>query len=76
MKGDIVSRSELSIEAQADMYALFASQFSGVSAAEFLRDLDDKNWVLLLRRDDGALAGFSSMHVYMTAVGGCEMSFV
>ena len=76
MKGDIVSRSELSIEAQADMYALFASQFSGVSAAEFLRDLDDKNWVLLLRRDDGALAGFSSMHVYKTAVGGREMTIV
>jgi hypothetical protein len=76
VKGDIVRRSELGKEAEGEMYALFASQFSGVSVTEFLRDLDEKNWVLLLRGDDGRLAGFSSMHVYHVTVAGREMTIV
>lgn len=76
MKGDIVRREELSDATRADMYALFASQFSGVSEAEFLRDLDEKNWVLLLRNDTGKLAGFSSLHVYPAMAGERELTVV
>jgi hypothetical protein len=76
VKGDIVKRNEIDDATRAEMYALFASQFSGVPAAEFLRDLDEKNWVLLLRGDDGDLTGFSSLHVYRTTVGARELTVV
>ena len=76
MKGDIVKRDEIDDATRAAMFALFANQFSGVSETDFLRDLDEKNWVLLLRTDDGKLSGFSSLHVYRTTVGERELTVV
>jgi hypothetical protein len=76
VKGDIVKRSELNDATRAEMYALFASQFGGVSETEFLRDLDEKNWVLLLRGDDGTLAGFSSLHVYEAEIDEKKLTVV
>ena len=76
MKGDIVKREQVDEATRAEMYALFARQFGGVSRAEFLRDLDEKNWVLLLRGDDGKLAGFSSLHVYKASIGERELTVV
>ena len=34
----------------------------------FLRDLSEKNWVVLLEDDSGALRGFSTFLIYATAV--------
>ena len=76
MKGDIVKRAEIGGATRAEMYTLFARQFDGVSEADFLRDLDEKNWVLLLRNDDDKLAGFSSLHVYQAEVGDRELTIV
>lgn len=58
------------------MYRLFCSQFSNVPIAEFERDLDDKNWVLLLTDADGRLAGFSSMDVFDQDFGERELTLV
>ena len=69
MKGDIVKRDQIDGATRAEMYALFAHQFDGVPEADFLRDLDEKNWVLLLRKEEGQLAGFSSLHVYKAEIG-------
>ena len=76
MKGDIVRRADIDAAMRSDMYTLFAGQFGGVSREEFLRDLDEKNWVLLLRGDGGELAGFSSLHVYRAVVGEQELTVV
>ena len=46
------------------MYRLLCTQFSNVSAGDFERDLDDKNWALLLTDAGDRLNGFSSMDVY------------
>jgi hypothetical protein len=62
----IVQRDELAGATEAQMYRLFCSQFDNVSMNQFVRDLDEKNWVLLLRDTVGELNGFSSMHVYET----------
>ncbi len=64
MKGEIVKRIEVDENTQAAMYELFSRQFENVSIGQFVQDLDQKNWVLLLRGDDGALTGFSSMQIY------------
>ena len=50
------------------MYRLFCSQFGNVSLQQFVADLDEKNWVLLLHSKSGDLIGFSSMHVYQTSI--------
>ncbi len=58
------------------MYRLFCSQFSKVSAEEFERDLDAKNWALLLSNEDGDLTGFSSMHIYDKTFQDRELTLV
>lgn len=68
MKGDLLRRSDLSDSTKAQMYRLFCSQFENVPLEQFVSDLDQKNWVLLLRDDEGDLAAFSSMHVYETTL--------
>jgi hypothetical protein len=76
VKGDIVKRDQIDGATRAEMYALFAHQFDGVPEADFLRDLDEKNWVLLLRKEEGQLAGFSSLHVYKAEIGERELTVV
>lgn len=76
MKEPLVRRSELPEATRAQMYELYCSQFESVSRAQFDADLDEKNWVLLLRNDNGDLVGFSNLLFYRTNVDGREMSLV
>lgn len=46
------------------MYRILTRYFDGVSRAQFRKDLDQKNWVILLERDDRTLAGFSTLLCY------------
>ncbi len=61
MNGDIVKQSALSDATKKQMYALFSSQFDNISMQQFLHDLDEKDWVLLVHDDTGNLICFSSM---------------
>ncbi len=46
---------------RASMLALLDEHFEGVSASRFERDLEEKDWVILLKdRASGALAGFTT----------------
>lgn len=76
MKGEIVRRIDIDDAAKAAMYELFSKQFDGVSFREFDDDLQQKNWVLRLRRSDGMLCGFSSMHLYDAVVDGRDITVV
>ena len=76
MKGNVVKRDEVDEETQTAMYELFSKQFENVSFEQFLEDLDQKNWVLLLRDDDGVLSGFSSMHIYDVMVDNRKLTVV
>jgi len=58
------------------MYDLFCQQFDGVSFDVFDRDLERKNWVLLLQDEDGVLCGFSSMDIYDVEIDGQVISVV
>ena len=64
MKGKVVKRAETSPDVRASIYDLFCQQFDGVSFDVFGRDLERKNWVLLLQDDDGVLWVFSSLYIY------------
>ena len=70
MKGEVIRQSELDDDTRREMHELFCRQFDNVPYLSFNADLAEKNWVLLLRRDDGSLGGFSSMHLYDVDVDG------
>lgn len=76
MKGSVVKRDEVDEETQIAMYELFSKQFENVSLEQFVEDLEQKNWVLLLRGDDGMLSGFSSMHIYDVTVDNRNLTVV
>jgi hypothetical protein len=56
-----VSRPRLSADERRAMYDLFRRHFDGVPFDRFERDLDEKNWVLLLADRGGRLVGFSTL---------------
>ncbi|HKJ20880.1 MAG TPA: hypothetical protein VJ993_09485 [Woeseiaceae bacterium] len=76
MKGNVVKRAETGPDVRAAMYDLFCQQFDGVSFDVFDRDLERKNWVLLLQDEDGVLCGFSSMDIYDVEIDGQVISVV
>lgn len=70
MKGELVSRASLSASLREEMYAIMTAQFLGVTRQRFDADLLEKNWVILLRSEDGGvLRGFSTLHVYEERLG-------
>lgn len=63
MKGSLIARSEIGGALERDMLALHARYFEGVTAHQFRRDLAEKDWAVLIREEDGRLAGFSTLRV-------------
>jgi hypothetical protein len=55
-------RESLSAAQRDEMFSLLARHFDGVIRDQFERDLQEKNWVLEIRRD-GRLLGFSTLLV-------------
>ncbi len=76
MNGRIVRTDSFGSAVRAEMYDLFSSQFDGVSPRQFERDLEDKNWVLLMRDDDERMVCFSSMRFYYSSIGGRNVALL
>ncbi len=77
MRGRLLRRSELSSRDEDLMFSLFRKHFEGVSREQFRRDLDQKNWIVLLDGDrEGSLEGFSSIHLYGARHKGAPLSVV
>lgn len=57
-----VPRGVLSKVERDEMFSLLDEHFEGVTAEQFARDLDEKHWVLRIRRN-GRLVGFSTLQV-------------
>jgi len=64
---------ELSRRDRDGMFALYGRYFTHVSQTVFERDLDEKQWVVLLRDGDGAIDGFSTL--MRMDVDGCTILF-
>jgi hypothetical protein len=64
-----VRRAELSASDRAAMFTLLERHFAGVTPAQFARDLDEKDWVLLVRAES-RLLGFTTLQVLHTTVAG------
>jgi hypothetical protein len=70
MRGETIRRSELSSQDRADMLGLLDVHFTGVECEVFEADLAEKNWIILLRDDEGRLLGFSTLLTYRTRIAG------
>lgn len=64
---EVVARPSLDPADRAGMLLLLQGQFAGVRRARFEADLEEKDWVVLLRdRERGTLAGFSTLQRFVT----------
>jgi hypothetical protein len=74
----VVARADLSAATIDAAFALFASVYEGTDRARFVRDLGEKQWVVLLHdRESGALRGFSTVLLrdLVTSRGPAKMFF-
>ncbi len=74
---DVVStpRSALTAGERAELYSLLDRHFEGVSPAQFDHDLDEKDWVLRIRRE-GRLVGFTTLQLYRARPAGREINVI
>jgi hypothetical protein len=79
MKGRLVSVKNLQPSERAAMYELLRKHFDGVKRDVFDRDLDQKNWVVLLAAHETnhtELKGFSTFLVYEVEFAGVVASII
>jgi len=75
--GQALPKDDLTSNDVAKMYSVFQDHFGDTTREIFQRDLENKNWVILLR-DTGsrAIQGFSTLACYETAVKGKRVGVV
>ena len=61
IRNTVERRDALTRRDRDGMFALYATFFANVSQTVFERDLDEKDWVVMLRDDSGAIDGFSTL---------------
>lgn len=66
---------ELTDDDRAELQALLAAHFEGVTTEQFANDLAEKNWVLRVRRE-GRLVGFSTLLAYCANVRGRAVNVI
>jgi hypothetical protein len=67
--GEALPRDDLTTDNIARMYDVFQDHFENTSQEIFRRDLDNKNWVILLRDADSmAIQGFSTLACYKSRI--------
>ena len=70
MNGDLVARRALTRRERAEMCALMMRHYDGVTRAVFEADLADKDWVIRVTDESGALRGFTTMALVETELDG------
>jgi hypothetical protein len=64
LAGSIVARTAIDSELAGRLYSLFAQYYDRVDRRTFDRDLEDKDWVLLLEDGCGTVQGFTTLRLY------------
>jgi hypothetical protein len=72
-RSDIVARAELTRRDRDAMFALYSTYFATTDRIAFERDLAEKEWVILLCDEDGAIDGFSTL--MRLHIGGATVFF-
>jgi hypothetical protein len=71
----VVPRQDLGGGLRDEMFALLNDHFEGITRERFEIDLSEKNYVILLRRDD-RLVGFSTLLAYETSYASERVSVI
>ncbi|MCI0743770.1 MAG: GNAT family N-acetyltransferase [Verrucomicrobia subdivision 3 bacterium] len=71
----VLPRDDLTAAQSEQMYELLARHFEGVQPQQFFQDLTEKNWVILITRED-RLVGFSTLLAYETVFAGDPVSVI
>lgn len=61
---EIVRNEKLTAAARENMFAVFSQYYENVDAVRFHNDLNEKDWVILLRNADQRIVGFSTLQSY------------
>jgi hypothetical protein len=64
---DMARCAELSASERRDMYGVFSRYYENTTLSRFTRDLDAKDWIILLREPGGNLVGFTTAQCYTHA---------
>lgn len=76
LRARVVERGSLGQGQRARMLALMQASYDGVDVDRFYRDLDDKQFVIVLEDRHGALMGFSTLKVWEDEVDGAVVDVV
>jgi hypothetical protein len=76
MTGSLIARAQLGEEQRRRMLEILRAHFCDITEARFQRDLDEKNWVILIRDETGALVGFSTLLLYQAEFDGAPIAVV
>ncbi len=76
MKVQIVRRSRVTGGEKEEMFSLFRHYFVNLELDVFLRDLEEKNWVIMMRTGANRIFGFSTIRVLEKEVGGRRVVYV
>ncbi len=76
LAGRLVPRADLTAGQVGEMRDLLESHFEGVALDVFERDLQEKNWAILLEDGDGRIQGFSTLLLYRTCFEGNPVTVV
>jgi hypothetical protein len=71
----VLHQADLSMARRDEMFRLLGEHFSGVTRAQFERDLAEKNWVILIAQST-RLVGFSTLLAYETVFAGAPVSVI
>lgn len=70
-----VPQVQLTEAERHELFALLSTHFDGVTAAQFASDLNEKDWVLRIRRGD-RLLGFTTLQLFHTEFDGRPINVV
>jgi len=76
MNGVVVPRDRLSFRQRRAMFDLLERNFSGVDYPTFVRDLEEKNWVVLIEDARSRVLGFTTLNLYDSHAPGFPIQVV
>lgn len=68
LRGNIIPAKEINSQQKSEMFGLLSEYFYGYTPDNFERDLENKNDVILLRKDDGTIRGFSTIQILESSI--------
>lgn len=76
LSSEIVDVNKLPVGGRESMFALFERYYENISYSGFLADLERKDVVVLVRRSDAKIVGFSTASFHLQNIDGKQIRYV